>query len=366
MARANDFEEVLEAIDMAGWLDSQGIDYRETRGARGLQLNVRECPMCGSSSWKVYLNADSGLGNCFAGDHPPGKNYTKFRFIQEALGLSGAEAAEHVRTYALAQGWRPPKVDSVPVSANTTWQMPASIALPHKGRLIHYLSNRGITPEMARYFHLRYAPIGAYFKYMGPQGPAFQDYGQRVLIPIFDLDGRLTTFQGRDITGTAARKYLFPPGISASGTQLYNGLNVTPGTRRVVVGEGAFDVIAIKMALDEDPDLRDVVPIGTFGKHLSAGDHDSQLEKFARLKRERGLEELTIMWDGEIVATDDAIEAGRLLKGLGLRVRIALLPFDKDPNEVPPSVVREAFYAAKLLEGKAEFEISMLRRRMVA
>jgi DNA primase len=97
-------------------------------------------------------------------------------------------------------------------------------------------------------------------------------YNRRVLIPIYDLDGKLVSFQGRDITGTAEKKYLFPPGYArATGEHLYNGHNVIGRPSDVVVGEGAFDVIAIKVAFDADPTLRDVVPVGTFGKHLSHG-----------------------------------------------------------------------------------------------
>jgi DNA primase len=129
------------------------------------------------------------------------------------------------------------------------------------------------------------------------------------------------------------------------------------------VGEGAFDVAATKIALDGDAELRDVVPVGTFGKHLSSGSENSQLAKFQTLKA-RGVEEITLMWDGEVQATDDAITAGLLLKSIGFRVRVAMLPPGKDPNEVPADVVRAAFYQAKLLDRKSALEIMTLRRRM--
>ena len=58
-----ELEEALDRIDMEAWLDAEGIDYKITRGSRGTQINVKECPCCGNSNWKVYLNADNGLGN---------------------------------------------------------------------------------------------------------------------------------------------------------------------------------------------------------------------------------------------------------------------------------------------------------------
>jgi len=122
-----------------------------------------------------------------------------------------------------------------------------------------------------------------------------------------------------------------------------------------------FDVAAQKIALDSDPDLRDVVPVGTFGKNISFGHDQSQLAKFTKLF-ERGVRDITMMWDGEVKATDDAIEAGRMLKNLGFNVRLAMLPKDKDPNEIAPSVVCSAFWKALSLTQANIIKIKMLRR----
>lgn len=362
----DDLRELLDALDMETYLDSQGITYKVTRGSSGLQLNVKECPTCGNGKWKVYLNAESGVGNCFAGDHPPGEYFSKWSFVKAVLGSPiNRVVIDHLRQYALEAGWRPARRTSVAVEEKTDWELPTSHPIPVQGKNLAYLENRGIDRELAAYFHMRICTRG-WFKYRGLDGNwAFQDYSMRVLLPIHDLDGALVTFQGRDILGTQEPKYLFPPALPGSGRYLYNGLNVMD-TKRVVMGEGAFDVAALKIAMDADPALRDVVPIGTFGKHLSDGP-DSQMSRLKQLK-DRGLEELTIMWDGEIQATDDAIEAGhRIRNQLGLRVRIGMLPQDKDPNEVPAQVVRDTFYKATLLDSAiAGMRLQMLRRKLAA
>lgn len=146
------------------------------------------------------------------------------------------------------------------------------------------------------------------------------------------------SFQGRDITGTADRKYLFPNGFASTGEHLYNGHNVR-GTDTVVLGEGVFDVVAIKIAFDEEQDLRHIVPIGSFGKHLALG----QIAKFRTLA-ERGVKNVVIMWDGELEATKDAIRAGLKLIGLGFNVKIASLPNGCDPNEISAANVRHVYY----------------------
>lgn len=361
----DDLNELLERVDMTAYLDREGISYRETHGRSGQQLNVRECPTCGNSEWKVYLNQETGVGNCFGGSHPADERiFTKYRFIQAHLGKPPAgKVVEHIRVFAKELGWQPARRTSARVeNAPVAWELPTHVELPHDGKNIPYLDNRGIDAELAKYFHLGYCPNGSYFRYQTEQGWAFQDYGRRILIPVYDLDGQVATFQGRDVTGRAEKKYLFPPGIDGSGVHLFNGLNVQ-NTKRIVVGEGAFDVAATKIALDGDQDLRDIVPVGTFGKHLSSGSENSQLAKFMLLKS-RGVEEITIMWDGEIQATDDAVDAGLMLASNGFRVRIAMLPPEKDPNEVPAEVVRQAFYQATALSRRSGAEIRMKRRLM--
>jgi DNA primase len=343
MTRNEEFSEAIAKIDMEAWLDREGVRYRVTRGSRGVQLNIQECPCCGGSNWKVYLNQDSGLGNCFSGDCE--KKFNKWSFIRNSLGsLSNRDVVEHVKTVAREQGWQPPRIKAIAVNLNTELMLPDSIELPIDGRNLKYLENRSITPAITKYFSLRYSKNGK-FKYLDEEGrPRVQDYSKRIILPIFDLAGDLVSFQGRDITNAAEKKYLFPPGFASTGSHLYNGQNAR-GSEDVVIGEGAFDVMAIKMALDGQAELRGVAAIGSFGKHLSHGDDASQFGKLMQLK-ERGLKRVTFMWDGEPAALEAAVESALLLKGFGFVTRVAVLPANRDPNEVAPSVVRDAYWKA--------------------
>jgi DNA primase len=346
--------EILEKLDITSYFDREGIEYKETHGTRGMQLNVKECPVCGGDKWKVFINADSGLGNCFSGSCEA--KFNKYSYIKAHTSLSGKSLFEHIEAVGIEIGWRPPRKTSATFRSDLKdLVIPASIALPHKGRNMKYLENRGISTDVAAYFRLRIC-IKGWFKYLVGSEERYMPFHQRVIIPIYNEDGKLVSFQGRDITGKAEKKYLFPPGFAATGAYLFNAHNVVD-TKRVVVGEGVFDVMAIKIALDADESLRDVVPIGSFGKHLSV----DQLVKFQQF-RERGVEEVTFMWDGELVATDDAIDAAIKLRSLGFRVRVALLPTNKDPNEVAPEVVRQAFYSAELLTATSAIALKMRRR----
>lgn len=344
MRRDNtELKEIIDALDMTAYLDREGIEYRESFGSRGLQLNVKCCPKCGGESWKVFINAETGLGNCFSGSCEA--KFNKYSFVQAHTGLAAAGTIEHMKNVVAELGWRPKRATKVAVEMERAeLKLPKSYAIPIKGKNLAYLEGRRITVELAQYFHLRFCHRG-WFVYQQEGQERYQAYHNRVLIPVFDLDGQIVSFQGRDITGTAERKYLFPPGYASTGSVIYNGHNVHH-CKHVVMGEGAFDVFSLKAAFDTRPDLRDIVPVGSFGKHLSHGSEDSQVGKLLKLKHDRGLETVTFMWDGEPAAIKAAVKAALMLAGHGFKTRVAVLPDGKDPNECSPDEVIEAFFRA--------------------
>lgn len=349
--------EILDKIDMETYLDQQGITYKHSHGTSGPQLNLQVCPKCGGDKWKVFLNAETGLGNCFSGDCS--EKFNKWKFISAHTDLLGKPLIDYIRNFGESLGWRAPRTKSAAVNLSTTeLKIPTSYEIPIDGKNLTYLRNRNIDAKIAKYFNLRYCDKG-WFKYIESGVEKFMKFDQRILIPIFDLDGNLVSFQGRDITGESPKKYLFPPEFAVTGKHLFNGHNVA-ATKRVLIGEGVFDVMAQKVALDQDESLRDVVPIGTFGKHLS----EDQMERFGELKN-RGVEQITFMWDSEVSATDAAIKAGLQLKKIyGLDIRVAQLPKGCDPNEVSTDVVRGAFYGALTLNKENAVRLMLSQRKM--
>jgi DNA primase len=340
----SELNEILEALDLESYLDHMGVEYRTRPGSSGRQLNIKTCPSCGDNNWKVYANESTGLGNCFKGGCQLG-TFNKYKFIRALLGdAAHREVIAHIKESASAMGWRARR-KAAAVDWSGSVELPTSIELPDiDGNNLEYLESRGVTGDLARFFNLRYCHTGGHK--MEVDGAVYrQDYSGRVIIPIFDLEGNLKTFQGRDITGAKEPKYLFPPGLSASGRYLYNGHNAWQSSH-IVVGEGVFDVIAIHAALQEDPALRNVAAVGTFGMHLSVGlEGDTQIDAFASLKA-ANLRTVTIMWDSEPAALRSAIKAADKLRGIGLTVNIAILPKGKDPNEVSGAVVRKQFLGA--------------------
>lgn len=355
----HELDELLAAVDLERYLDHEGIDYEKRHGARGMQLNVRTCPACGSDKSKVYLNAETGLGNCFAGDCHV-KTFNKFSFIKHHIGGGTIDVKRHLRQVVRAMGLRLKTKAKIAVEIETpTCKLPESIELPTpEGENLAYLLGRGIDNDLTAYFHLRYCQRGwhVFKKQDGEFGT--QNFAERCIIPVFDLGGVLQTFQGRDIVGTSDRKYLFPAGLPGTAKYLYNGHNAI-GAKRIVIGEGAFDIFALKKALAKYDETSDVVPVGTFGKHLSVGrDGADQFNGFIQLVQ-LGLKEATFMWDGEQQALLDALEGARRVAALGVKTRVALLPAGCDPNEVDDDANVAAFLKAREYSRQLEIEYKL-------
>ena len=354
-----DIAELLDNFDIESWLDAEGVEYKVTHGRSGTQLNVRCCPVCGNNKYKVYLNAETGLGSCFAGDHPPGENYNKVKFVQAQLGTaSRRDAISAIEAFVVGSIWQPKREKATAVPQETKQvDMPASHPLPIDGRNLKYLTDRNIDLITAEHFGLRYCSKGRY-EYLWQGKQSWQDYSGRILIPIYDFNGEPLTFQGRDITGTKDRKYLFPPMAATTGQTLYN-VHRAREASRVVVGEGVFDVMAIWQAVRDDPTLGDMIPVCTFGKKLtSSGDGNDQVSQFIELRR-MGLKEVTFMWDSEPQAILSALDAAAILRKFGLVTKIAILPAGLDPNEVASEVVRDRLQKAQLISLAVEARLRL-------
>jgi DNA primase len=330
---------------MEFFLERESAPFRVGRGVSGVQLHLQTCPDCGDDRWRTYFGIETGRGNCFV----CGRGFSKLNFIRLQLGHGDDEWAltfREIEEILREQGWRPKREAMVKVEIGEI-KLPISTPLPDEnGQYTDYLSQRGIPPEISKYFGLRLCEFG-WWAFKDGAETKMQNFSNRIIVPVSDLDGTLKTFQGRDVLGFSDRKYLFPKELPGTGRYILNGQNCV-ATSRAAMGEGFFDVAAIKIAFDEDVALRDVCALGSFGKHLSYGDPvgDDQLGRFHSLMK-RGLKELTIMWDGEVNALKAALDAAKKLSSIGLKIRIALLPFEKDPNEITAEAVRKAFYGAK-------------------
>ncbi|KLU17171.1 MULTISPECIES: DNA primase catalytic core, N-terminal domain protein [Xenorhabdus] len=366
MSANSNFREKLNEFDFEQFLDLEGISYRRTTGKNGLELNIRECPTCGSYDWKVYFNPKTKVGVCFAGSHPQDEQFNLYRFLQKHSGLARRELHAYIDTQLLEQGWRPKEKEIAlesKVELKEEVQLPPHYLLPlPDGRIPDYLAQRNIFSELIRYFDLRFIVNGSHVYHDYSGRISMQDFSMRILIPIYDLTGKLSTFQGRDVTNTSDKKYLFPSTLPASGRFLYNGHNAM-GKSTVVILEGVFDVFAVKRALFSDESLRDYVePIGTFGMHLSGAlseEGQDQLGSFLTLK-ETGLKNVIFLWDSEKQAVKNTIKAAKKLQSIGLNVKIAAFTREgQDAGESDDDEILQAYFCSKFFNHQLALEMSI-------
>lgn len=345
----NTTSDLIERFDFELWLDDEGIDYRITSGARGEQINIKTCPRCGGSQNKVFMNRETGLGNCFHGSCVGEPGFNKVSFIKHYTDEEFPVVFDIIKEQAEQLGWRPKRiVKTINTYVPENIVLPDSKSLPvnHKNvsKNLKYLTQRGITSETTAHFGLKYC-IHGWFPYFDGEGKErYQYYGKRLIIPVYDITGQLVTWQGRDITGEEEKKYIFPPGLPSTGKYLYHAHNVN--TEHIIIGEGVFDVFAIYQALNEYKLGRYYSPVGSFGISLSSGE-DQQVNEVKKLQK-KGVKSVTFMWDGSKQAIKSAYLNGiELTKHTGLNVKVAKLPKDKDPNEVEASVIIETLAKAE-------------------
>ena len=368
MMEKSDLQHCLNKIDIEQFLDREGVDYTHSYGTNGLQLNVDTCPACGEGGRKVYINADTGLGNCFHGSC--GEKFNKFKLVRLISGLAGQALDNYFIDLAADAGWAPKKPKREIYKPADHLSLPSKlIPLPVQGQNLAYLEQRGVSLDSLRHFELSYCH-GGWYSYKTSDGQEkYVSFDQRVLIPIRDLDGALVSYQGRDISGQRMPKYLFPAGFAVAGSHLYNANTFIEGIHtHAIIGEGAFDAVAIHQAIHSVPGLNHMIGLATFGMHLSAGEN-GQVQKLDTL-RKRGLKTVTIMWDGEGKALAQAVIAGQLLIGIGLDVNVARLPSGYDPAQgpgnivTPPSMVLDAVFRALPLTRKSMVLLKLEAARM--
>ncbi len=353
--------EALESLDLEQILSNEGVDYKVAWGRSGKQLNVRSCPFCGNNNHKVYINANTGLGNCFAGSCSQG-TFNKWQWLKEMYGIGGRELHAKIEFLAHMQGWRPTVVPA-------TKYDPGELALPPCKSIRdlpaapRYLQARGITLELSNYFDLRYCESGR-FSVTTPDGKSVgQDYSGRIILPIFNLKGQLVSFQGRDATGTAEKRYLFPPMFSSTGSQLYNINNWQPGIMdTVIICEGPFDVIAVQRMLFVFG-IKNVLPVGSFGMNfsISTAGQDDQLNRLMELKK-LGLKNVCMMWDNEPAAIARALETCLQIRRYDLQTKFCRLNKSKDPGEATNQELFDSYSKATPITSPLQIMVMQAER----
>ncbi|HKJ64253.1 MAG TPA: DNA primase [Desulfopila sp.] len=205
-----------------------------------------------------------------------------------------------------------------------------------------YLQRRGMSTEAQQRFYIGYAPAkeSVGWNFLGGRltaeesalaveiglvvkkedGGTYDRFRDRILFPIYDMQGRVCGFGGR-IVGEGKPKYMNSPesdiyNKSKNLLGLYQQREEIRQKRKAVVVEGNFDLLALA-----DRGCTNVVaPLGTA---LTA----QQIRLVARYA-----EEVTLLFDGDAAGVKAAMRAAPLFLAEEVPARVALLPSGHDPD----------------------------------
>jgi len=237
-----------------------------------------------------------------------------------------------------------------------------------------YLKNRGITDEDITHFSLGYSPTmwdalanallkefsadilikaGLITKRQNGSG-VFDRFRNRLMIPIFDRDGKAVGFGGRALVSEDNPKYLNTaetPVFHKSST-LY-AFNLAQKSikekKRAIVTEGYFDVIACHKAGFTET----VATLGT-----------AMTEEHAKILK-RLVDIAYLIYDGDSAGINAALRAQAIFREYDLMAKIVVLPSSDDPDTFIRNNGNDAF--EELLKNAlspVEFELDVLIKQI--
>lgn len=342
------------------------FDKKKTNAAKGDYWAC--CPFHGEKTPSFHCEDRKGRYYCFgcgvSGDH--------FRFITELDGLNFAEAVEQLATQA---GLPMPVMNKAEQrreeQRKTLFDVMELAAAFYRDQLQaapgasarSYLRDRGLSAATQQEFGIGFAPDGrnALKEYLAQKGVdakqmeacglvnhgegiavSYDKFRDRIMFPIPDARGRVIAFGGRAMKQDALAKYMNSPetDLFHKSNVLYNFAKARKPAydqKQVIAAEGYMDVIALHAAGFENA----VAPLGTA---LT----ERQMELLWRMHSEP-----ILCFDGDgagLKAAYRAIDMALPIIQPGRSVRFAMLPEDKDPDDLiqdqGPEAMREVLDGA--------------------
>ncbi len=345
------------------------FDKKKTQAQKGDYWAC--CPFHGEKTPSFHCEDRKGRYYCFgcgeSGDH--------FRFLTQLDGLSFHEAVERLAAQAgLPMPVMNPREQEREEKRKTLFDV-MEMAAQYFQKQLHepigasaraYLRDRGLSPAIQQEFGIGFAAdsrnaLKQHLAELGIEAAqmeacglvnhgeeiavSYDKFRGRIMFPIPDSRSRVIAFGGRAMSPDALAKY-----INSPETELFHKSNVIynfakarkPAYARgeVIVAEGYMDVIALHAAGFENA----VAPLGTA---LTS----RQMSLLWRMHSEP-----LLCFDGDgagLKAAHRAVDMVLPMLEAGRSVRFAMLPEDKDPDdlirEAGPEAMREVLSSAVAL-----------------
>jgi DNA primase len=313
------------------------------------------------------VQPEKGLYYCFA-THQGGD---VFRFIGEMEGLTFTESVRYLAERA-----------GISIDADSQRDDPEerhrralrelysrvtgtfSYLLTHNDRGAHareYLASRAITDSSIEEFRLGYVPEEAEWLYRFLKSKSYSDeflaasglfsrryprasiFRNRVIFPITDERGNGIAFGGRALDTESRAKYINSPDTAIYNKKqalyaLSNARQEMRATKRAVIAEGYFDVIALHQAGVTNA----VAPLGT-----------ALTREQAKLLT-RWVDHVTLLFDADSAGVEASFRAAAILESVGLTVSAVRTEEGTDAAEIYATEGAEAL-AARVAEQTTAF-----------
>ncbi|MCD8037271.1 MAG: DNA primase, partial [Clostridiales bacterium] len=220
-------------------------------------------------------------------------------------------------------------------------------------RALAYLNGRGVREDIQKKFGIGYAPSGRdhLYRYLndkgfsretmvksglvmeGKDGGLYDRFFNRLMFPIFDLQGRAIAFGGRVIDKGEPKYLNSPETVVFNKSKTLYGMNFARAARKreIILVEGYMDMISIYQA--GFPNV--VAGLGT----AFNGDHARTLRKLA--------DSVILLYDSDEAGTRAALRAIPVLVQGGFNVKVTQVTSAKDADEFLKKYGSEEF--SKLL-----------------
>jgi DNA primase len=361
-------QEIKQRTDLVELISAYVPLKRAGRNHKGL------CPFHSEKTPSFTVDGERGMFKCWG----CGTGGDCFTFIQEREGLSFNEAGELLARKAGLEWVRKGDTAEKRSQRERLYDVVALAERFYRQSLEaapdvrKYVEGRGLTAETCEQFRLGYAP-GGYEALLGwlkrqkvPLEEALEadvlvhgEHGvrdrfvERLMFPIFDLEGRPIAFGGRTLRPDGVPKYLnsretpiFQKGKTLYG--LHRAKRAIPEAGFTVAVEGYMDLIALHQAGISNA----VAGLGT----AITETHVGILRRYSA--------ELVFCYDGDSAGIQAALRNASMFEAAGCNVRVAVLPEGADPDTY---IQREGADAFRGLLNQAEplldYHLSVLRRR---
>ncbi|MDR1087182.1 MAG: DNA primase [Endomicrobium sp.] len=365
-------EDIIEKIRLSNNIEFVVRDYLPDLKRAGRNWKAC-CPFHNEKTPSFIVSPEKGIFRCFgcnaAGD--------VFKFVMLADNMSWIEA---VRKLAQKAGIATQETKQNIIKASEKSKLfdilEISAIFYHRylvenasaSRAREYLKSRGITSDTVNKFDIGFAPKGQLLQSALKKGHSYEDLAkaglitktdrgtffeymsERIVFPIYDVQGRVVAFGGRTI-GNQNPKYLNTPEtmVYSKSSNLYGLYQTLPELRkerRMVVLEGYMDVVIAQQ-------------FGVTGAVATLGTAFTQ--NHAKLVARYG-DDVTLLFDADNagkMATQRALE---VLTEYDMEAKISSLPEHVDADEYLNQYGKDKFL--KLLRDSSENTIDFMIDRI--